>query len=147
MKTAKLIVCERSNYWTVALRWALRGTSIRVHDTHTGGAARRLLDDAPASVLMLELQDAFSDEFVTELPQFGSRYPLACLVAVGRDPRPLWLARQLGAAHTVDSIRDLTPTIRLVRRHLEMAEDRPASFRERVWDSIPWDNNDIKRDS
>ncbi len=140
MIRARLIVCEQQTHWTVALRWALVGGSISVRSEPDSEACWRLLDCSPGSVLVLELRHELLARLGARLLEFNDQFPWARLIVAGEfeDASALWLARELGAVQALTSIRNLTPTIRLIRRHFEQLPDLERSYRDQVWDQMPW---------
>jgi hypothetical protein len=150
--SARLIVCERSNHWAVALHWALQSVSsgqqpdsaIHVRGVREFDQCWQLLEESPASVAVLELSGTIAPPLGTHLLEFGDRFPLARLLVVGdrEDAPAFWFARELGAVHTVASIRNLTPTTRIIQRHFRQIPDSSLSIRERIWNRMPWKTDD-----
>ena len=136
---ARLIVCERTGRWAVALRSELAGAGARVWET-------RLLDDcwselanSPASFLVLELGGNVSD-LLSRMARLPRDFPAARLAVVA--DRSLaghqWLMREAGAMHFLCSPRQVGPLAQLACRHLAQVPPPPQSLTEQIWASLPW---------
>lgn len=149
MPPARLIVCEKSGRWAVALRREL-GAKPRVYETRSLPECWEELAASPASWLLLEVTAANLEGLMVRLESLGRDFPAARAVVCG--DRPLasreWLLREAGATHAVFSPRELAPVARLAVRHLAGVSLPPQSLRERVWERLPWSSAYIgKRES
>lgn len=139
MPYARLIVCEKTGRWAVALRRALGGRP-RVYETRSLAECWDELAASPASWLALEASEANLDKLWGRLATLGHRFPLACAMVCGqRAIAPYeWLLREAGAVHAVFSPRELGGAARLAVRHLAQAPEPTQSPRERIWSRLPW---------
>ena len=144
---ARVIVCERSGRWAVALGRELADVGIRVYETRTLADCRQLLGEAPASFAVVELTAQGAEGLLGELAEQGREFPLARVAVVAE--RSLagyqWLMREAGAVHFTCSPRRLGPLARLVCRHLAQVPAPPQSLTERIWTSLPWKEAEAHR--
>ncbi|HJN11673.1 MAG: hypothetical protein QGH33_16250 [Pirellulaceae bacterium] len=140
MAFAKFLVCEESNRWTVALRWGLAPNHRQLVVAQSLDDCWQNLDLAPASFVVLELNESNLESIVERLQDVRSRFPLT-RVAVMCD-RPLascqWLVREAGAVHVAVSTRDMSTIIRLAERHFAQVCRPLVGIRQSVWDRLPW---------
>jgi hypothetical protein len=139
MPAARLIVRERSSRWVIPLRWSLKGTNIRADRYSDWEACFRELNLAPSSVVLAELAERIPVPWARVLANLSDRFPSACWIALGEpaDAEAMWLARELGAVHTLTSTRDLTATVNLIRRHLLRVSKSTGNAREQIWERLP----------
>jgi hypothetical protein len=137
---ARLIVCERSGRWAVALRRELAAGEVRVYETRSLADCWAMLAQSPASFLILEFTAGSGAALLPRIARLGRDFPLA-RVAVVAD-RSLadseWLMREAGAVHFVCSPRQSGPLACLARRHLAQAPPPPRSLTEQIWAGLPW---------
>jgi ActR/RegA family two-component response regulator len=137
--TARLLVCERTGCWAVALRRELAEAGVRVWETRTLEGCRDELAASPASFAVVELRNdvqrllAFTVAMTQERP--------AARLAIVADRR--WagyesLFREAGAVHFLDSPRGVTTLAKLVCRHLAQMPPPQQDFTARIWSSLPW---------
>jgi hypothetical protein len=137
---AKFIVCEPGSSWAVGLRREAGTWPIRIHETRSLDECRRLLDEHPASFLVIQLTRAGLEELLGFLARIGRDYPWARLAVVaGRELAAAeWLLREAGAVHFVTSPRQLAGLIRTARRHCEAIPRPRLSPVEEIWAALPW---------
>jgi hypothetical protein len=137
--TARLIVCERTGRWAVALRAEVAGAGVRVWETRTLDDCWRELAESPASFLVLELGGNVAD-LLDRMARQPRDCPAARLAIVA--DRPLagyeWLMREAGAVHFLCSPRQVGPLAQLACRHLAQVPPPPQSMTERIWAGLPW---------
>jgi hypothetical protein len=137
---ARLIVCETSGRWAVALRRELAAAEVRVHETRSLADCWTMLAESPASFLVVELSAGNSAALLQRMARLQREFPLA-RVAVVAD-RSLagyeWLLREAGAVHFLCSPRQCGPLANLARRHLAQAPSPPRSLADRIWADLPW---------
>jgi hypothetical protein len=135
---ARLIVCERSGRWAVALRREL--ADVRVYETRSLVDCFGVLAEAPASFLIVELTGGSAAALLERMARLGRDFPLARMAVVA--DRSLagyeWLMREAGAVHFVCSVRQSGPLARLALRHLAQAPAPPRSLTEQIWAGLPW---------
>ncbi|MEN6451879.1 MAG: hypothetical protein ABFC96_15420 [Thermoguttaceae bacterium] len=137
--TARLIVCERTGRWAVALRRELTGAGVRVWETRTLGECHDELVASPASFLVLEVNGEPSAplRFVAQ----HARQFSAARVAIVTDAAGVAyeaVAREAGAVHFLSSPRHAGLLARLACRHLAQVPPPPQGLAERIWSSLPW---------
>ncbi len=137
---ARLIVCERTGRWTVALRRELAEMGVRIRETRSLAECWDVLGESPCSFAVLELTVAGVDDLLGRMARLGWDFPLARVAVVAdRDLADYqWLAREAGAVHFVCSRRQLGPLAQLACRHLARAPVVPQGLAQRIWATLPW---------
>ena len=136
---ARLIVCERSGRWAVALRRELTDAGVRVWETRTADDCFGELGQSPASFVVWELRSDVAG-LLGCLARRRREFP-EVRVAVVADRRLAdyeWLVREAGAVHFLCSPRRVAPLARLACRHLAQVPPLPQELTERIWASLPW---------
>jgi ActR/RegA family two-component response regulator len=137
---ARLIVCERTGRWAVALRRELADAGVRVHEARAVADAWQMLAESPGSFLVVELTAANAEGLLRRLTRLERDFPLT-RVAVVAD-RALaayeWLLREAGAVHFTCSPRRLRPLAEAACRHLAQVPAPQQSLGERIWATLPW---------
>lgn len=141
--TAKLLVCERSGRWAVALRRELAASSVRVWETGTIGECQRELLENAASFVVVELlaDNAKSfDAVLRLLTDVHRRFPAARVAVVGEPVASDCEAalREAGAVHVGDSLRRAGLLARLALRHMAGVPRPPQTLTERIRANLPW---------
>jgi hypothetical protein len=136
---AKLIVCERTGRWAVALRRELTETGVRVWETRTLADCRDELVENPASFVVVEL-GANVERVLRLLASQQRRFPAARVAVVAERSQADYdsLLREAGAVHVVCSPRHVGLLARLACRHLAEAPAPQQSLAERIWTGLPW---------
>lgn len=137
---ARLIVCEPSGRWAVALRRQSAATAPRVYETRSLADCWQMLAEAPASFVVVELSTGNAVALLQRMARLQRDFPLA-RVAVVAD-RALagyeWLLREAGAVHFLCSPRQCGPLADLALRHLAQAPPPPRSLTDQIWAGLPW---------
>lgn len=137
---ARLIVCERTGRWAVALRRELSDAKVRLQETRSIAECWEVLAGAPAGLAVVELTAPVVGELLEHLARLQRELPLA-RVAVVAD-RGLsdyeWLMREAGAVHFCCSPRRLGPLASLAVSHLAEAPQPRQSITGRIWADLPW---------
>lgn len=136
---AKLIVCERTGRWAVALRRELADVGIRVWETRTLADCRDELLNSPASFAVVEL-GANTGRLLHFLARQSHQFPAARLAVVADRSQAdhEWLMREVGAVHFLCSPRQVALLARLACRHLAQVPPPQQNFADRIWASLPW---------
>ncbi len=138
---ARLIVCERTGRWAVALRGESAFAGVRVWETRSLAECWKLLAESPCSFLVAELTSANADDLLRRLARLEREFPGVRAAVVAR--RSLadhqWLVREAGAIHFTCSPRQLTPLAEAACRHLCQVEVSEPALSERMWASLPWE--------
>jgi hypothetical protein len=136
---ARLIVCEPSGRWAVALRREL-GSSPRVYEARSVAESWASLAQAPASLLVVEVMPGNLAALLGRMARREREFPRA-RVAVVADRRLAghqWLLREAGALTFITSPRRLQGLAELARRHLAAVPEPPAGTPEWIWATLPW---------
>lgn len=137
---ARLLVCEATGGWAIALRRELAGLKLRVHETRSVAEAWAELARSPASFLVVELSRASVEPFLERLAWLEQDYPLARVAVVAE--RALegceWLVRAAGAVHFTTSPRQLADLAQTACRHLQSVPRSPRNLTDEIWSSLPW---------
>jgi DNA-binding response OmpR family regulator len=151
MAVCSLIICEKTNHWAVALRWALLAQPVRVYETRTWNHAWQALQDEQSSLVAIELRRGQLEEVLRQLRQITIRSArTGAIVLTERSmAEHEWLLREAGALHVAVSTRNLAPLARLVgrfcrrersaRKLIEHDQDADSfAIRAVVWQRLPW---------
>ena len=140
MAAAKLIVCEKSGAWAVALRREFGADEVRVYETRSLAECGDELRLAPASFLVCSATAANAANVCDFLVRLAQRYPDArAVVAANADAADYAeLFREGGALAVVTSARELRGVANLIRRHFQRFPAYNDSFRTQLWSRLPW---------
>ena len=136
---ARLIVCERTGRWAVAMRRELAEAGVRVWETRTAADCRDRLIESPASFVVVELGGNVAG--LLRLLARLTRQFSAARLAVAADHSHAgyeWLMREAGAVHFLCSPRQVGLLARLACRHLAQVPPPSQSLAERIWMGLPW---------
>ncbi len=144
VEEARVIVCERTGRWAIALQRELGalspGADVPLVEARSVQACWAALAESPAGIAVVEVTAANVDPLLGRIARLPGEFPLAAVVVVAE--RALvdyeWLMREAGALHFTCSIRQLGPVAQLVRRHLRQAPRPVRSVREEIWAGLPW---------
>jgi hypothetical protein len=136
---ARLVACERTGRWAVALRRELP-PGVRVWEARSLAEGRAVLAEGPAGFAVVELAPAGVDPLVEWLVRLDREFPLArAAVVADRSLAPCeWLVREAGAVHFTTSPRLVRPLAEVALRHLAEAPQPPRSLVEEIWAGLPW---------
>jgi len=140
MDVARVIVSEKTGYWTAVLRQAMPSAGDRIHETRSMAECWRELGQSPASLVALELTPDNCESVVGSLVELSSRFHRARSVVLG--PRGMesyeWILREAGAAHVLFSPRYAGIAARLIERHLAQAPQHQPTFHDSIRTRLPW---------
>lgn len=141
----RLIACEQTGRWLVALRRELGEADCRLQETRTLGDCWEQLAEHPASFVVLELLAANVPAVLDRLTHRERQFPAACVAVVAdRSLRDYeWLLREAGAVHFVTSPRMLGPLAAVARRHWSQRPEPRLNLAERIWAGLPWQRSDV----
>lgn len=136
----RVIVCERTGRWAVALRRELGDAAVRLHETRSLADSWDMLHRFPASFVVVELTRGNADALLARLAMLERHHPRARVAIVAERELLHYqeLLREAGAAWFVVSPRQLTPLVQAVGRHLEQVPSPQLSLAEQVWAELPW---------
>ena len=138
--TPQIVICESSQRWTIALRWALSNSKIQVDNEASVQPCFENLARNPFSVVGIEVALFGIEVAVRTIRDLRESFPDCAIITLGEraDAQSEALFREAGATHVVLSRRDLRSTARLVARFISQGKQVPASYREEVWSRMPW---------
>jgi hypothetical protein len=140
MSTARLILCEKSSRWAVALRRTLGPDQHVLRQTRSLAECGRELAAAPASLVAIECTDENLDKAVLAINEWATHYPHARFAAVfdsslaAAEP----LLREAGAAAVIDSPRQALALARLALGHVARAPAGDLPLVESIRQRLPW---------
>ena len=141
---ARVIVCERTGRWAVALRRELAGAGVRIRETRSLAECWEMLAESPGGFVVVELSAVHVDALLRQMTRLERDFPLA-RVAIVAD-RSLahyeWLLREAGAAHFTTSTGRLGPVAQLACRHLAEAPSPPRTAKQEIWARLPWGDDE-----
>ena len=137
---ARLIVCERTGKWAVALRRASTAVALRVYETRSTEECQEEVAASPDSFVAVEATAANLARIAGWLNDVRLQFPRCRLVVLGSRGMEScqWLLREAGAAHVIHSSRQSGEVIRMALRQLRSAATRPRSVHQQVWERLPW---------
>ena len=141
MQLARVIVCEKTGQWAVALRRLLSPAGHRVYETRSWAECWDELARSPASLLALELTPHNGEALLKRLVELAQRFPQARAIVVGERglERYEWALREAGATHAVFASQRLAAAAaRLIERHLALAPQPRLTLRETIGRRLPW---------
>jgi len=136
----RVIVCEHSGRWAVALGRQLGPSGPRVHQTRSLAECWEMLAGATASFVIVEATRANLQTLLDRIAQSGRQFPLARVGVVA--DRGLaaaeWVLREAGAVHFAVSPRRLGPLAQVAHRHMAQVPRPKQTFTQQVWAELPW---------
>ncbi len=137
---ARLIVCEQTGEWAVALRRELGPEAPRVQETRSIAECWEALCAAPASLIVVELTAARVEELLRRMVRLQRDFPLARVAVVAERGFSdyEWLLREAGAVHFICSPRQSGTMARLACRHLAQVPAPQRSLTQQIWANLPW---------
>lgn len=145
MTTARIIVCETSGRWAFALRSILVHAGVAVTETSGLATAFTLFRETPQSLLAFEATAACAEEGLVLLNASRRRNPSRGAVVFLDDTtaktESLWY--EAGAVAVIATPRDLAPLARFVRRCFDSRDKVPLTFRDSVWQRMPWSASEL----
>ena len=135
----RLIVCESTGRWAVALRRDL-AEPWPLSETRSVAECWELLAKVPASFVVVEVTSAHLQTLLDRMAWWERDFPLARLAAVAdQESAPYqWLLREAGAVHVALSCRHLRPLVDLALRHLGQIPLPQRTLVEQIWAGLPW---------
>ncbi len=140
----KIIICETGLRWSAAWRRCDVASS-RLVTVNTLSECRKLLDEAPASVVVVEFSAMTSGDVLQWLAErtFGRCESAVILVGDAAIEPRRWRLMECGALLVVANERQLPEACRAARRHLQRWKTPELGFRERIWESLPWGGDEL----
>ncbi len=150
MPAAQLTICESTNRWGLALRGLFTSGECRIEVASNMADAFNILRQQTEGVLAVEVVESNAEECLSELCSMRRHSDKACVfvllgesLADSDDGPELAMWYEAGAAAVVVSPQRLNSVYRLVLRHIETSKKQPTTFREKVWQRMPWSYSEI----
>jgi hypothetical protein len=140
MPTARLILCEKTSRWAVALRRVLGPQSGVLVETRSLADCGRELAAAPASIVAVECAAENLDRVLIGLGEWSRRFAAARFVALGiptlESAEPL--LRECGCVGVLHSPRQARLLARMALRQLARAPQPDLSLEDALVANLPW---------
>ncbi len=138
--SSRLVVCERTGKWAVAIARHLAADADDIHQTRSLEECWEALAKWPASLAVLELIAANVEPLVRRLADLDRRFPAARAIVVAARSLAAYenLAREAGAIHFETSPRRLDAVAAIWRRHRDAAPRRTMNTPPRILAGLPW---------
>ena len=140
METARLIVCERTGRWALALRRCMTHPGTEFCETRSLPEARMRLQESPESLLLMECSTRNWQDRCQWLLRQTIDFPQLRTIALA-DPAlraAECVVRTAGAHQVVFSLMELLDMSCWISRHFEQIPHREQGVREWIWHRIPW---------
>ncbi|MCH5373170.1 MAG: hypothetical protein JJ992_04295 [Planctomycetes bacterium] len=140
MRSARLIICEKSGKWAFALGEIVASPPPEICETRSLAEARARLQESPASVLAMECSAENWLDLCRWLPRQIRDFSRARVVVMADpDMRSVeCVLRTAGAHQVVFSLVSLLGMARWIARHFEQVPQPEESDREWTWGRMPW---------
>lgn len=150
MALPRLIVCETTSKWVVALRRQLpQEFGAQICETRSLHDCWQQAACSPSGLVVLEVTTVNLEQLAVELQKYRAEVPRVPVVVVGSRSLAAveWLMRELGAVHVVFSVRAMSPLVRIIQRHWDrIAAEEPADGGI-PWRQLPWEANAVETGS
>lgn len=150
MPVTRLIICEATSRWTLTFRTLLKQDKLTVTAISSIAQAFEQLQDEPTAALAVEVTETCAEECLRRLNKIRSQSGNYCVIIlldealVSLKPgSELAVWYEAGAAVVVDRPQHLPSIKQLIRRHAETRTRQPATYREAVWQRMPWSEVEI----
>jgi hypothetical protein len=140
MPTARLILCEKTSRWAVALRRVLGPQSGVIVETRSLADCGRELAVAPASIVGVECTTENLDRVLTSLGDWSRHFAAARFVALGDvalEPA-CPLLQEAGCVSVLHSPPQARSLARMALRHLASAPQADLPLEESLVANLPW---------
>lgn len=140
MPIARLILCEKTSRWAVALRRALGSRQHVLSQARSLAQCGRELASSPASLVAVECTADNLDQVLAAIGDWSRRYPharLAAVVDASLEPAEAML-REAGAVCVLSSPRQARSLARQAGRHLARAPRSERPLNESIFERLPW---------
>jgi len=139
MTAAKIIVCEKSPRFAVALR-SSGGQTLPLIEIRGLTQCEHALAEAPASLAAIEITAANLTSALPFISRIARHFPRARWVAMIRPElaQAASLLREAGALDVLSSTLEAPRLARLARRHLALIPAADESLAEWIGGQMPW---------
>jgi hypothetical protein len=140
MPACRLIVCEKTNHWAIALRGALANGETRIIETRSLPGCEEALAQSPQSVVAIEVTAHNLPSVVEFIPQIDQQFPQAIMVGLLQEDLAgaESLLREAGAIDTIASVLDAPRIARLAQRQARRSPRQEVELSDFVADLMPW---------
>ena len=140
MSQPRLIICEKSGRWAVAMRRALADRGERTAEARSLVGCARLLHLHPTSIVAIEVTAANLDAVLAAVANWRQRWPHSRFMAV---VEPELVAaevtlREAGVVAMLRATREAPAAARLVERHFAAAPADDLPLEQAILSSLPW---------
>ncbi len=150
MPAARIILCEETARWGLALRSLFTNGECHVVAAANVATAFSEVRQGPQAVLAVEVVEANAEQCLRELSTIRRSKEKCCVIVLlseslaDGDVAPgLAMWYEAGATAVVAAPHRTYTVYRLVHRHLETYKNPPTTFREDVWQRMPWSNSEL----
>ena len=140
MRSARIIVCEKTGRWAASLRCMPQLASVPIWETRMLSECAARLRESPASVLVIEaVGDKVTDLCRWLVEQTGRFAEMRSVTVASPLDRPAEaVLRTAGAHHVVGNVVELNRLAHWIARHVAQAPSNRASVRQWTWARLPW---------
>lgn len=140
MRSARIIVCEKTGRWAAALRCMPQLASVSICEVRMLNECSARLRESPASVLVIETVGDRVTDLCRWLAEQTDRFAdMRCVIVVSSPDRPAEaVLRTAGAHHVVGNVVELNRLAHWITRHIAQAPSHRASVRQWTWARLPW---------
>src|SRR6185503_13444690 len=140
MPVVRLIVCEKTSRWAVALRQVLRGRPPQIIETCSLTSSMSALAAAPASFVVLDVRENKIATALEWLDQAGRRFSLARLVVALRPEMAVTevLFREAGAIDVLFATQQAASVARQAQRQLGQIPAEQLNLCQWLAERMPW---------
>ncbi len=142
MQPAQLIVVEQREWLQVLLKAESLDLRTQVQATSSETGLSDLLAKHPYSFVVFYITEEHNNcsEMVQLVAQTRKEFPHAALAAVGEPTTSDWefALREAGLIHIQFDCRRFGDLLKLTTQKIEQAPQAKQTFREAVWNRLPW---------
>lgn len=141
MPGARLIICEKTPRWALALRAADEESSLPLVETRSLTQCAAALVESPASIVLIEISEANFEAALALINRVRERPPLAHVIAAiaPESIAATGLLQEAGAILVVTSTLEAAQAVALARRHFgQCPNDEGLDLRAWVAQRMPW---------
>jgi hypothetical protein len=140
MSSCRLITCEKTSHWAVALRSALDGPEPQLVETRSLAGCEVALGQSPASLVAIETTTSNVEAVVDFVLRATSRFP-RCVIVGLLAPDALAAVSPLqeaGAIAVASSVLEAPRLVRLAARQFTHSPQAELGLREFAERRMPW---------
>ncbi len=140
MRSARIIVCERTGRWAASLRCMPQLAAVSISETRMLTECAARLRENQTSVLVVEAVTDKVPDVCRWLKEQADRFMnmRSVIVVSPLDRAADAVLRTAGAHHIVSSVVELNRLARWIARHVDSAPSSRSSVRQWTWARLPW---------